>query len=194
MAGIYDEGLSYQGATTKPYNSASKATNAIGEGVTAGITTMNPWVAIGTTVLSIALQALTAPKQKRQWTGQDALLHDLKKRYTEIRERKEAAISIASAISGKPKESYMGLAGFTAVREPIPEHGGLSALDIYDKKQKMVKEKEIAKNPYTPQGTLTPEFVTLQEEKEQNKKIRGNPRFNSDNSVPIEENRKKRLY
>ena len=123
--GLYDEGLPGWETTGSTQKSAVSGAvgGAVGAGLTAGLTTMNPWVAIGTTLLSFGLSALTAPKQRREWTGQDALLYTLKKQYTEIRERKEAAISIASAISGKPREAYMGLAGFAAIREPL-EGGG----------------------------------------------------------------------
>ena len=127
--------------------------------------TGNPWFSIGTTLLSFGLQALTAPKQKREWTGQDALLYDLKKRYTEIRERREAAITLASSISGKPRETYMGLAGFMAVREPLQGKGELSTMDVAKESQ---KQAEVMSNPYSYTGfNKQPTSERIQEQKKQ---------------------------
>ena len=121
------------------YDTNKKIGSVIG-GV-AGLATGSTWATIGTTLLSFGLSALTQPKQKREWTGQDALLYDLKKRYTAIRERKEAAINIASSITGRPRESFMGMTGFNAIRQPIKN--GQSAIGIYDTEKKDKKEKKI---------------------------------------------------
>lgn len=164
MTDIYDEGMSYQGATTTAYKPdyGDMAKNAGATGVTTLVTTGNPWAAIGVTLLSFGLQAATAPKQRREWTGQDALLHDLKKEYTEIRESRENAIKVASSISGKPIESYTGLRGFYATRQ--------AKSDTAMTPQEVVKETQegiyAIKHPYNKQGQLTPERI-----KEQKKQV-----------------------
>jgi hypothetical protein len=138
--------------------------DSIKVGIGTGLMTGNPWYAIGTIVISSVLQAVTAPKQRREWTGMDALLYDLKKNYTELREKKELAIQVASTISGKPTSYYNGLTGVRELTSPMQGKGALTPADIandryadvtqqkIDAKEKALREKTV--EPYTEPGKL----------------------------------------
>lgn len=77
-----------------------------------------PFLALaGIELFSNILGSITSPKPpKQRMSVQDALVYELANRYRSIRAQREASVSMASALTGLPRERFTGVAGINKLQ------------------------------------------------------------------------------